>query len=62
MVDKNSSSSVRYTQCSTGIKPKVYTPKEYTTTQLKNKRINSTVNNSLTLNATPTETLDIDVK
>ena len=63
MVNENSSSAVRRTQRTTaGTKPKVYTPKQYTTTQSKNKKINSTVNNSSTLNATPTETLDIDIK
>ena len=63
MVKENSSSAVRRTQRTTaGTKPKVYTPKQYTTTQSKNKKINSTVNNSSTLNATPTETLDIDIK
>ena len=43
-------------------KPKVYTPKQYTTTQSKNKKINSTANNGSTLNATPTETSDIGIK
>ena len=63
MVKENSSSAVRRTQRTTaGTKPDVYTPKQYTTTQSKNKKINSTVNNSSTLNATPTETLDIDIK
>ena len=63
MVKENPSSAVWHTQHTTaGIKPKAYTPKQYTTTQSKNKKINSTVNNSSTLNATPTETLDIDIK
>ena len=63
MVKENNSSAVRHTQRTTaGTKPKVYTPKQYTTTQSKNKKINSTVNNSSTLNATPTETLDIEIK
>ena len=63
MVKENNSSTVRCTQRTTaGIKPKVYTPKQYTTTQSKSKKLNSAVNNSSTLNATPTETLDIDIK
>ena len=62
MVKENNSSPVRRKQRTTaGTKPKVYTPKQYTTTQSKNKKINSTVNNSSTLNATPTETLDIEL-
>ena len=62
MVKENSSSAVRRTQRTTaGTKPKVYTPKQYTTTQSKNKKINSTVNNSSKLHATPTETLYIDI-
>ena len=62
MVKENNSSAVRHTQRTTaGTKPKVYTPKQYTTTQSKNKKINSTVNTSSTLNATPSETLDIDL-
>ena len=62
MVKENSSSAVRRTQRTTaGTKPDVYTPKQYTTTQSKNKKINSTINNSSTLNANPTETLDIDI-
>ena len=63
MVKEDSSSFVRRTQrTTTGTKPKLYTPKQYATTQSKNKTINSTVNNSSTLNAIPTEKLDIDVK
>ena len=63
MVKENSSSAVRHTQRTTAdTKPKIYTPKQYTTTQSKNKKTNSTVNNSSALNATPTETLDIDIK
>ena len=63
MVKENNSSTVRRTQHTiAGTKPKVYTPKQYSTTQSKNKKINTTVNNSSTLNATPTETLDIDIK
>ena len=45
-----------------GTKPKVYTPKQYTTTQSRNKKNNPTVNNSSRLNAAPTEKLDIDIK
>ena len=63
MFKENNSSAVRRTQRTTaGTKPKVYTPKQYTTTQSMNKKINSAVNNSSTLNAIPTETLDIDIK
>ena len=63
MVKENNSSAVRRTQHTiAGTKPKVYTPKQYSTTQPKNKKINATVNNSSTLNATPTETLDTDIK
>ena len=63
MVKENNSSAVRRTQHTiAGTKPKVYPPKQYSTTQSKNKKINTTVNNSSTLNATPTETLDIDIK
>ena len=63
MVKESSSSSAWRTQLTTAhTKPKIYTPKQYTTTQSKNKKTNSTVNNSSTLNATLTETLDIDVK
>ena len=63
MVKEKNSSAVRRTQRTTaGTKPKVYTPKQYTTTQSKNKKINSTVNTSSTLNATPAETLDVDLK
>ena len=63
MVQENNSSAVWHTQHTTaGTKPKVYTPKQYSTTQSKNIKVSSTVNNSSTLNATPTETLDIDIK
>ena len=62
MVKENNSSAVRRTQHTiAGTKPKVYTPKQYSTTQPKNKKIDTTVNNSSTLNATPTETLDIEL-
>ena len=62
MVKENNSSTVRFTQRTTaGIKPKVYTTKQYTTTQSKSKKLNSAVNNSSTLNATPTE-IKIDIK
>ena len=63
MVKENNSFAIRCTQHTTaGTKLKVYTPKQYTTTQSKNKKKNSIVNNSSALNATPTETLDIDIK
>ena len=63
MVKENSSFPVQCTQRTTaGTKPNIYTPKQYFTTQSKNKKNNSTVNNSSTLYAPPTETLDIDVK
>ena len=63
MVKENNSSAVWRTQHTTaGTKPKVYTPKQYSTTQSKSIKVSSTVNNSSTLNATPTETLDIDIK
>ena len=62
MIKENNSSTVRCTQRTTaGIKPKVYTPKQYSTTQSKSKKLNSAVNNSSTLNATPTE-IKIDIK
>ena len=39
MVEENGSSSVRCTKrIAAGTKQKVYTPKEYTTTQSKNKK------------------------
>ena len=60
---KEISFAVRRTQrTTTGTKPKVYTPNQYPTTQSKNKKVNSTVNNPSTLYGTSTETLDIDIK
>ena len=60
MVKENNSSTLRRTRHTTvGTKPKVYTPKQYTTKYIP--PLNLTVNNSSTLNATPTET-DIDIK